>query len=122
MSNKNNVQQLWRLFSEQNWDESKKLFHPEFTAYWPQSKERFANAENFIEMNRAYPGNHTAKIRQLVEEDNTISCTAFISADTGQTAFGTSYFEFKDGLIFKATEYWGDEYEAPESRKKWTCK
>lgn len=120
MSNKQSITQLWDLFSNQKWDESKSLFHKEFTAYWPQSDERFIGADNYVGMNREYPGSHRAEIRHLVEYDQLVVCTAFISAaDTGQTAFVSSYFEFKEGKIYRATEYWGNQYSAPESRAKW---
>lgn len=119
MNQKKIIQQLWNLFSMQSWEESKLLFHKEFEAYWPQSKERFIGADNYVDMNEAYPGNHKAQILHLIEEGNTVSCTVFISADTGQTTFATSYFEFKDGKIIKATEFWAEEYAAPVAREIW---
>lgn len=119
MNNSSTVRTLWKLFSEQKWDESKFLFHSDFQAYWPQSKEKFVGSENFVEMNRSYPGNHVAGVRHIFEKEDTVVCTVFISADTGQTAFATSWFEFKDEKIYRVTEYWGEEYEAPKSREKW---
>lgn len=113
------IRKMWSLFSTQNWEEAKALFHPDFTAYWPQSNETFVGATNFVGMNEAYPGNHKAEVKNLISNKNEVSCTAFISADTGQTAYGTSYATIKEGLIFNLTEYWGDEYPAPANREMW---
>lgn len=120
MNRKEIVRTLWRLFSNQDWEASKTLIHQEFEAFWPQSNEKFKGADNFVGMNEEYPGHHVAEIRHLLEDGDTVVCTVFISADTGQTAYATSFFKFSDDKIIRATEYWGDEYPAPESRKKWT--
>lgn len=113
------IRKLWSLFSDQNWDDSKKLFHESFVAEWPQSKERFVGADNFVEMNRAYPGNHTIEIQEILVAGDRVVSAVYIHADTGQQAFATSFFEIKAGRIAKATEFWGEPYAAPESRKLW---
>ena len=113
------IRSLWQLFSEQKWDESKNLFHPQFVAEWPQSRERFLSADDFVEMNRAYPGNHTIEVLNIVVSGNEVVSAVYIHADTGQKAFATTFFLVEDGKIKKATEFWGEPYPAPESRKKW---
>jgi hypothetical protein len=117
MDQKETIRKLWRLFSEQKWDESKSLFHPDFKAIWPQSKEVFLGAENFVEMNREYPGHHIAEILHLLEEGSIVSCTAFISADTEQTAFASSFFEFKDDLISRPQSI-GDMNTLPQTTER----
>jgi hypothetical protein len=114
------IENLWRLFSEQKWEESKKLFHADFTAEWPQSKERFVGAENFVNMQQAYPGNHTIELLQILSNGHRVVTAVYVHADTGQKAYANSYFEIKDGKIWRLTEFWGAPYEAPEDRKKFT--
>lgn len=119
-NNKNLVKQLWSFFSDQKWKKSKDLFHSEFMAEWPQSKERFVGVDSFIDMNAAYPGNHKIEILQLVSTENTVVSSVYIHADTGQKAFATSFFEIKDNKIWKLTEFWGEPYTAPEWRRQYS--
>lgn len=119
-SNEALVRQLWSLFSDQKWTESKGLFHPDFTAEWPQSRERFVGADAFVDMNCEYPGNHKIQVLQLVSSGSSVVSAVYIHADTGQKAFATSFFEIKDHKIWKATEFWGEPYAAPEWRSKFS--
>lgn len=110
---------FWRLFSDQKWEEAKRLLHAEFIAVWPQSKERIVGPQNFIDVNRFYPGNHRIDLVHAHELDGKVITTVWIEADTGQKTFANSYFDFKDGKIVRAEEYWAAPYAAPEWRKKW---
>lgn len=122
MENENSklIERLWMLFSSQEWELSKTLFHKEFIADWPQSRERFIGADAFVNMQCAYPGNHKIQILQLMPLENRVVSAVYISADTGQQAFANSYFEIKDGKIWKLIEFWGAPYEAPDWRKKFS--
>src|SRR5689334_1056814 len=114
------VESLWQMFSQQKWAASKLLFHQDFTAEWPQSRERFESFEHFVDMNSAYPGNHTIEILKLANNGDTVITAVYVHADTGQKAFATSFFEIKDGKIWRLTEFWGEPYDRPEWRKKFS--
>jgi hypothetical protein len=113
---------MWKLFSDQKWEESKQLFHEKFVAEWPQSRERFLGANNFVDMNAAYPGNHTIEVLDILASDNRVVTAVYIHADTGQKAFATSFFELKDNKILKLTEFWGEPYDAPAWREKYVVR
>lgn len=70
-------------------------------------------------MNRYYPGNHKIEVIHAFEVGNKVLTTVWIEADTGQKTFANSIFDVKDGMIFRAEEYWAEPYPAPESRKQW---
>ena len=113
------VKSFWQLFSDQKWDEAKGLLHDQFMAEWPQSRERMISAENFIDVNRNYPGNHKIQVIHALEVGNTVITTVWIEADTGQKTYANSYFEIVNGKIQKIEEYWSEPYPAPDWRKKW---
>jgi hypothetical protein len=46
----------------------------------------------------------------------------YVNADTGQQAFANSFFEIKDGKIWKLTEFWGAPYDPPEDRRKFASR
>lgn len=112
------VRRFWRLFSGQRWEESKLLLHPELVVEWPQSRERFEGPDAFVDMQSAYPGNHRIEILELVASPDRIATTVYCSADTGQKAYGTSYFEFRGEWIGKIVEFWGEPYEPPQWRER----
>lgn len=56
------VSEYWSCIKEQRWDDARALLADEFDAYWPQSNEKFRR-DNFIEMNRIYPGTHEIQVQ-----------------------------------------------------------
>jgi ketosteroid isomerase-like protein len=119
MSNLELVKRFWQLFSEQKWDEAKALLASDVVVEWPQSRERMKGPENFVDVNRFYPGNHKIEVIHAHAVDPRIITTVWIVADTGQKTFAHSYFDVRDGKIARIEEYWAEPYPAPEWRKKW---
>ncbi|MBK7845092.1 MAG: hypothetical protein IPJ71_15650 [Bdellovibrionales bacterium] len=102
---------------------------PEIEAYWPQSNEKF-NRDNFIEVNRTYPGTHEIQIMNVWSEHDqwdhidTVTSEVFIKSKTPEgkevELFALSIFEIEDDgevLIRTAREYWADKYPVPAWRK-----
>ncbi len=110
---------FWELFSTQKWDQAKALLSDDFVAIWPQSKEKMIGPENFINVNRYYPGNHKIEVLHAHEIAEGVVTTVWIVADTGQKTFATSYFGFHDGKIIRVEEYWAEPYSAPDWRRQW---
>lgn len=54
--------ELWRFFNAGEWEKARKLLSDDFEAFWPQSRERIIGPDNFIELNRRYPGEHKIQI------------------------------------------------------------
>ena len=119
MTNTELVKKFWSLFSEQKWEEAMMLLHKDVVVTWPQSKERMIGPQNFIDVNRNYPGNHKIEVLRAHELGNEVITTVWIVADTGQKTYATSYFEISGGKINKIEEYWAEPYSAPEWRNKW---
>lgn len=113
------VENFWKLFSEQKWELAQELLHSDFIATWPQSRERMHGPQNFINVNRHYPGNHKIEILHSFESNGQVLTTVWIEADTGQKTFANSIFEFKDRKIWRVEEYWAEPSPAPEWRREW---
>lgn len=123
------VRQLWNHFERKEWELARSLLSDEFTAYWPQSRERFNSPDDFIDMNKNYPGSHKIEVLNLhhehddCEHSDTIISEVFIKSTTCEgkrfSLHAISIFEIEDDKIKRATEYWADSYEAPEWRKQW---
>ena len=119
LKNEELVCELWKCFHELRFDDAYALLHADFTAEWPQSRERFRGAKNFIETNRNYPGKFDIKVLRTFNSGNSVISEVLITPEQGTPLFGISFYEFSGGKILKAVEYWGDTYPAPEWRKKW---
>lgn len=110
---------LWTFFNDRKWDEAKNLLSEEFEAFWPKSKEKIIGPNNFIELNRRYPGTHEIKVLNNMYEwdqwEQTFSVSTQVSIHSKLpdneelNLFAISFFELDhEGLIKSATEYWGD--------------
>lgn len=120
--------QLWHLFNDRQWEKARALLSEDFEAYWPQTREHIVGPDNFIELNRRYPGTHKIQIHgSMCEYDQwdkefTVSTQVFIESTMPDgkdlKIYAASFFEIdRDGFIKSATEYWGDTYDPPEWRK-----
>jgi hypothetical protein len=120
--------ELWRLFNAREWDKARKLLSNDFEAYWPQSREKIVGRNNFIELNRRYPGDHKIQILDSMceydewDKEFAVSTQVYIESKMPDgkemKLYAASFFELNlDGQIKSATEYWGDTYEPPDWRK-----
>ena len=121
--------QLWHLFSQRQWDQVKDLLHEEdFEVYWPQTREKIVGRDNFIELNRIYPGDHKIEMQNVRseydrwEQSHQVITEVYIHSKmpdgTELKLFAVSFFEINgDEQIASATEYWADCSEPPEWRK-----
>jgi ketosteroid isomerase-like protein len=119
MNNIVTVKNFWQLFSEQKWDEAKVFLSADLVVEWPQSRERMKGPENFVDVNRNYPGNHQIEVIHAHVVAEKVITTVWIVGDNGQKTFANSYFDLQDGKITRIEEYWAEPYAAPEWRKKW---
>ena len=56
MANEDVVRGLWQAFDHLEFDQAHELLHDDFVCEWPQSRERIRGADNYITVNRQYPG------------------------------------------------------------------
>ena len=119
---------LWHFFNETKWQEARKLLSDDFQADWPQSKELIIGPENFIELNRTYPGTHQI---QVLNYQHNYDCWEKVDKVVTQVhiksqmpdgknldLFAISFFEIRDEKIIKVVEFWADSYPAPGWRKQ----
>ena len=119
---------LWRFFNETNWQEARKLLNDDFKADWPQPREQIIGPDNFIELNRTYPGTHQIKIlnyqhsydcwEQVDKVVTQVHIKSQMPDGKNLDLFAISFFKIREGKIIEAVEYWADSYPAPEWRKK----
>ena len=120
---------FWTHINNQEWEKAQSLLSPNFSADWPQSKEKITNPDNYININRNYPGKHVVSILKSYaittnsSDTHQIITEVFIDsimAEQQVKLFAISFFEIKNDRIISLKEYWSETYAAPEWRKHLT--
>jgi ketosteroid isomerase-like protein len=111
------VAQFWQLMNANDFHGAGQLLHDDYVLEFPQSSERIRGRDNFVAFNEEYPaaGPWSFDIRrQIVEGSHAV--TEVIVSDTVVVVPAISFFEIRDGRIWRMTEYWPDPMEAPAMR------
>lgn len=95
------------------------FFHENAEIFWHNTRERFT-LDGFIHANCDYPGEWRGKIEREYRIGNTVIAAARVwSADDPSLSFHCcSFITLDDERIVRLDEYWGDDGEPPEWRKK----
>jgi len=113
------VTALWRLFDQRRFEDTRPLFAPDFIAEWPQTRERITGPEDFIQLNRAYPGAWRCSLKDIVVSGDR-AVTEVEITDGNCMVHATSFFTLRDGKIVKAREFFADPGDPPFDRDRWT--
>jgi len=95
--------QFWTFINNKAWDDARKMLSQEFEAYWPQTREIIVGPDNYIELNRRYPGEHKIELQNIFGELDKWELVYTISTQVRITSkmpdgkdvllFGISFFE-----------------------------
>jgi hypothetical protein len=120
---------LWRFIHTCDWSKARNLLESEgFEAVWPQTRERIVGRENYIKLNKDYPGSHRIEIldsngywdqsRQQTKVTTQVYIDSKMLDGSELKLFAVSLFEVsREGLITRAVEYWADCGEPPAWRR-----
>jgi hypothetical protein len=138
LSNEECVQQYGSAMAAFDLDTLRRLRHPEWMTYWPQSGERVHGTDNFAEIIRNYPGGEPktevariigAEDRWVVTAGNTVMRVVGsgdfwwaewrITYPSGEVYLAVTLIELRDGLVYRETTYWAAPFDAPDWRAPW---
>jgi ketosteroid isomerase-like protein len=106
------VRRYWALANARDWAGFGALLAPDVVYEVPQTRERVRGRDPYVEFNRTWPGAWHVEITELIAQpDRAVSVTAF-HVD-GQTMTGICFFECRDGLITRLTDWWPGNYDPP---------
>ena len=119
-------------------DQLDALRHPDFVEDWPQSGERVRGRANMRSIDEHYPGNLTqgAALRIVGSEDRWVLTPTYSPLrieGTGDVYTGVwratypdgkrwhviSLIQLKDQLVWRATTFFAEEFDAPAWRSDW---
>lgn len=113
------VERYWQMMNGNDFRAVGELLHDEFRLDYPQSGERIGGRENNTLINERYPspGPWSFTVDRLVASgDRAVTDVRVRGAEVEARAI--SFFELRDGLIWRITEYWPEPFEAPEWRSE----
>lgn len=115
------VREFWRLMATNDFHSVKAVLAPGFVLEWPQSNERIRGAENFAQMNTAYPatGRWQFRIHRLVASGEEVVTQVGVT-DGAQSAEAISFFTVAGGKITRLVEYWPEPFSPAENRRHLT--
>lgn len=119
MTNGERVRALWGDMTDQNWDRLEGYFTPDAVIDWPNTGERF-DPHGYMRANSEYPGRWDITVERVEENGDSAISVVRIELRGGEISFfAVSFFTFDEaGQISRLTEYFGDNGDAPEWRRK----
>lgn len=117
------VKKFWKFFIAAEYEKAGALFERGAKIYWPCTNEVFDDFENFIKVNRDYPGAHKIILDKIVSAGDTVISVVLVeSIFDGSPApmffRAVSFFKLTEGLISELSEYWAEVTAPPEWRVK----
>jgi hypothetical protein len=111
------IEHFWQTMNANDWHAVGALLHDDHLLVYPQSGERFRGRENFIALNFQYPaaGAWRFTVHRLIAAETEAVTDAGVT-DSVRAHRVIPYFEFRDGLIWRMTEYWPDPFAAAPRR------
>ena len=114
------VELYWRTMNTNDWRAVGALLHDDCVLVWPQSGERIRGRENFIAVNAHYPaaGAWRFTVHHVVADDAGAATDVGVT-DGARNDRVVTFFEFRDDLIWRMTEFWPEPFEAASWRAQW---
>lgn len=121
--NRQVVEQLFELNRTGDVDGILALYADDVVIEWPQSGEKIEGSKNALEVLSNYPeGTPMFRPRRIRAAGDRVIAEADAIYPDGSRWFLVSIRQLTDGLVVHETDYFGQEFEAPEWRAQWVTK
>ena len=112
------INAFWQDIITQNREKLYSYFCDDAVIRWHCTNEQFTVKE-YVQTNCEYPGKWTGVIERLEELGQQIILVGKVQSEDGNiVCHVVSFINLKNGKIVEMDEYWGDDGEAPDWRKK----
>ena len=112
------VKEFWIDVLKQNREKLISYFHKDAVIRWHCSNELFTVSE-YIKANCEYPGEWEGKIERIEKTENMIITAVRVYSVNKSSSFHVvSFIKTENNLITEMDEYWADDTEVPEWRRK----
>ncbi len=109
---------FWKDVLRQDRAALREYFTPDAVIRWHCSNEQFT-VEEYIRANCEYPGEWDGDIERTEQNGDLVVTAVRVFPKNRSASFHTvSFLRLKEGRIAEMDEYWADDGEAPEWRRK----
>ena len=113
-----NIKSFWKAVISQNRAELPSYFTEDASIFWHCTNEQFS-VEEYVKVNCDYPGKWEGEIERMVEnKDEVILAGHVYSSDKKISCHVVSFIKLVNDKISRLDEYWADDGEAPDWRRK----
>jgi ketosteroid isomerase-like protein len=95
------------------------IFADDAVIEWPQSGERIRGKPQIIALHEASPVKIDFEIRRIVGNGDLWVTETTIRYDGGRPTKAVFIMEFRDGLVVRETDYFGEPFDPPDYRATW---
>jgi ketosteroid isomerase-like protein len=117
-TNRQLVAELWKRMGRFDFAGAGELLHDDFVCEWPQSNERIRGRANFVALNSNYPGRWSAEVKRVIAQGDQAASEVALTWEE-QIVVVVSFYEIRDGKIYREIDYWPESYAAPDWRAQW---
>ena len=114
------VRAFWAAFDAAAFDTAAGMMAPDAVVTWPCTGEIFRGRDNFIAVQRHYPGRWRIAVEKILIAAECVVSIVRVTAEAspGPSFRATSFFGCDEsGRIAAITEYWSTDEEPPEWRR-----
>ena len=112
------VYSYWKAVLKQDETEIRRYFHEDAYVNWHCTNEHFT-LDEFIRANCDYPGEWDGVVERVERTDDLIVTAVRVFPKNGLESFHVvSFIRLRGEKIASADEYWADDGEAPQWRRK----
>lgn len=105
------VEAFWAAMGKSRFDDLMPYLADGFVCEWPHTGERIVGRENFVEVQRIYPGTGSIAVERLVDDGAGQVATQCRVEWDGAVVFAVSFFTLTGGQIAHLLEWWPEPYE-----------
>ncbi len=113
------VRRYYDTMAARDWDAFGDVLAEDVVYELPQTGERVAGRDRYVELNRDYPGDWQLSVTRVIVDGETAALTMNFTVGDDEMV-GLAYLELADGLISRVTDFWPEPYKAPAGREHLT--
>jgi len=114
------VERFWAAAEARDWTAFAETLAEDVVYTLPQTRERIAGRERYVQFNREYPGDWHLRTERIVAEPGQVVTWAQFTVGLEEmyaiTFFTREDSESGDDRITSITEFWPEPYEPPAGR------
>ena len=105
----------WAASDANDFEAEHDIYREDAVLEYPQSRERIRGRQNIQQSRAAQPNRKRFTVRRIIGSGD-LWVTEYVLTYDGRPSYTVSIMEFRDGMVARETQYFGDPFEPGPSR------